>query len=375
MFKKFSFTLIILIFITLGSGCWDATDIADRSVVLLAAVDLNQEGGIQFGKPVRYDGTTLLPNLNPDTQEKVRIEKVTGISISGSRDQRAYINPEIILTRMIRVYLFGESLCISGLAPVMDSLLRNPALSNSLLLAMTEAQAGDLVTVQPSDFPDLGLYIADLLRKVNNKSFFPVVSLHDFHTNSTNPGRNPVLPILRVDAGEVKISGLGIFRKDKLIGRVGLDESRPLALLRGAKSQAYIPFVMTRDGEETNRGTVFVGNDRKVRVERQGDLYTFNITITLKGELIEHESSVILTQDRQFLPMIEEQIAVDIESECQTFIERMQGEFKVDCIDISKYALAKWRPELEDTVDEGFIEKVNINVDVKVHIKNTGDLL
>ena len=374
MFKKPSLTLMILIFITLGSGCWDAQDISDRSVVLLAAVDLSQEGGIQFGKPVRYDGTTLLPNLNPDTQKKVRIEKVSGISLSGSRDQRAYINPEIILTRMIRVYLFGESLCISGLAPVLDSLLRNPVLSNSLHLAMTEGQSGDLVTVQPSDFPDLGLYITDLLRKVNNKSFFPVVTLHDFRIHSTSPGKNPLLPILKVDAGEVKISGLGIFRKDKLIGRVGLDESRPLALLRGAKSQAYIPFVMTRDGEEADRGTVFVGNDRKVRVERQGDQYTFNITITLKGELIEHESSVILTQDRQFLPMIEEQIAADIESECQTFIERMQGEFKGDCIDISKYALAKWRYELEDTVDEGFIEKVNINVDVKVHIRLTGDL-
>ena len=375
MFRRILLTIIILSSIALGSGCWDARDIADRSVVILAAVDLSQEGGTQFGKPVRYEGTILLPNLNPDTEEKVRIEKVCGVSISGSRDQRAYINPEIIMTRMIQVYLFGESLCISGIAPVMDSLLRNPVLSNSLHLAMTEGQSGDLLTAEPSDFPDLGLYVTDLLQKVNNKSFFPVVTLHDFAIHSTSPGRNPVLPILKEDAGEVRISGMGIFRKDRLIGRVGLDESRPLALLRGAQSMAYIPFIMTRDGEETDRGTVFVGNHRKVRVERQGNQFTFNITIILKGELIEHERSDVLTRDRQSLPKIEEQIAADIESECQSFIERMQGEFKVDCIDISKYALAKWRSELENTIDEGFIEKVNINVDVKVHIRNTGDLL
>jgi len=184
-----------------------------------------------------------------------------------------------------------------------------------------------------------------------------------------------VLPILRVDAGEVKISGLGIFRKDKLIDRVGLDGARPLTLLRGVKCKGYIPFVITREGEEVDRGTVFVGNGRKVRVERQGDQYTFNITITLKGQLIEHENPVILTRNREFLSMIEAQVAADIESECQTLIETMQEEYRVDCIDISKYALAKWRSELEDTIDEGFIERANINVDVKVHIGNTGDLI
>lgn len=375
MFKKISLILIILTAITTGSGCWDAQDIAERSVVVLAAVDLNQEGGIQFGKPVQYDATILMPNLYTDTAEKVRIARVSGVSLSGSRDQRAYINPQTILTSMIRVYLFGESMSISGLAPVLDSLLRNPLLSNSVYMATTEGQAGDMITVQPPDFPDLGIYIIDLLRKVNDKSFFPVITLHDFRVQSASPGKNPVLPILRVDAGEVKISGLGIFRKDKLIDRVGLDGARPLTLLRGVKCKGYIPFVITREGEEVDRGTVFVGNGRKVRVERQGDQYTFNITITLKGQLIEHENPVILTRNREFLSMIEAQVAADIESECQTLIETMQEEYRVDCIDISKYALAKWRSELEDTIDEGFIERANINVDVKVHIGNTGDLI
>ena len=139
------------------------------------------------------------------------------------------------------------------------------------------------------------------------------------------------------------------------------------------KCKGYIPFVITGKGRG-RLGTVFVGNGRKVRVERQGDQYTFNITITLKGQLIEHQNPVILTRNREFLSMIEAQVAADIESECQTLIDTMQEEFKWTA-SISAIRLAKWRSELEDTVDEGFIERANINVDVKVHIGNTGDLI
>ncbi|MEQ8200563.1 MAG: Ger(x)C family spore germination protein [Syntrophomonadaceae bacterium] len=374
MSKKTSLVLMTLLFMLFAAGCWDARDISKGSVVFVAAIDLNQEGGIQFGEPVKYDATILMPNLYPESANKVRIEKVSGTSLSGSRDQRAYINPDIILVRMMRVFLVGESLAASGIAPVIDSLCRNPLIDNSLNMAMTTGRSGELITVQPQDFPELGLYLKVMLNTINEKSFFPVVTLHVFRTQSTTMGRNPVLPILKADNGEVRISGLGIFKKDQLINRIGLDESRPLALLRGCKGRAYIPYVITREGESVDRGTVFASNERKVKVERQGDQYTFTITITLKGDLIEHENRVQLLQESDYLPMVEEQIASKIEDECQAFIERMQGEFKVDCIDINKYALAKWRNELKDSIDGGFIEKVKINVDVKVNIRNTGDL-
>jgi hypothetical protein len=53
----------------------------------------------------------------------------------------------------------------------------------------------------------------------------------------------------------------------------------------------------------------------------------------------------------------------------------MQEDLQIDCIDISKYALAKWRKELQDQIDHDFInERVNIHVDVKVTIKNVGEL-
>jgi len=46
---------------------------------------------------------------------------------------------------------------------------------------------------------------------------------------------------------------------------------------------------------------------------------------------------------------------------------------KVDCIDVSKYALAKWRYELTPTIDKGFIENADINIEVEVNLQNAGE--
>ncbi|MDD2619977.1 MAG: Ger(x)C family spore germination C-terminal domain-containing protein, partial [Syntrophomonadaceae bacterium] len=57
----------------------------------------------------------------------------------------------------------------------------------------------------------------------------------------------------------------------------------------------------------------------------------------------------------------------------QGFVRMMQEELKVDCIDINKYAMAKWRKELTQIIDdEEFIQNAQINVQVKMHIRNTG---
>ena len=63
-----------------------------------------------------------------------------------------------------------------------------------------------------------------------------------------------------------------------------------------------------------------------------------------------------------------------MKSQCEAFINKMQEEIKVDCIDISKYALAKNRRALEKEIDNPeFIQYANIQVEVKVHLKNIGE--
>jgi hypothetical protein len=63
-----------------------------------------------------------------------------------------------------------------------------------------------------------------------------------------------------------------------------------------------------------------------------------------------------------------------LQDQFETFIAKMQNDFKVDCIDISKYALAKNRRDLEKEIDRPeFIQNANIQVKVNVHLENTSE--
>jgi hypothetical protein len=88
--------------------------------------------------------------------------------------------------------------------------------------------------------------------------------------------------------------------------------------------------------------------------------------------LEEYSHQTLVTAEH--LQEIEKTVEEQIKTECETFIYKMQEEIKVDCIDISKYALAKNRRALEKDIDSlEFIQNANIQVKVKVHLDKTGE--
>jgi len=52
----------------------------------------------------------------------------------------------------------------------------------------------------------------------------------------------------------------------------------------------------------------------------------------------------------------------------------LQEEPRIDAIEITPYAVAKWRQEITPQLEQSFIEDVLINVDVEVKLQNTGEL-
>jgi hypothetical protein len=89
---------------------------------------------------------------------------------------------------------------------------------------------------------------------------------------------------------------------------------------------------------------------------------------------VEHQFGNSFIENKDLRKMIEDQIASDVKKDCEEFIRKMQEEYKVDCIDISKYALAKWEKDLLDRIDMDFIENVTIQVNVKMKLVNVGEL-
>lgn len=367
-----------MVFMCNSTGCWDARDIEGLSFPYAGAYDLHISTG--SGMPSYdpresplVDVTVLNPNLSPSAEVKASVDTVAASLVAYARDKRVYNTPEIYFPSLNQVLLTGEDLARTGLMQYFDSLIRAPNIAVTMNLAVVEGRAEAILKTPSTDYPTIGVQVRAMLRNSERKGFIPSTTLHQFTVNLV-AGKNPVVPVIAIVEDQINFTGLALFKKDLMMAKLDDQDTRSLVLMRGIKCTGSLPFFFGMDGQDRERGVVRIRNSRQVKVTRDGDKYTFLIKIKLTGIIVEHiPGSTVITQER--LQEIENIVAGDVRRDCNNLIRLIQQEYKVDCIDIQKYALAKWRKQLEENIDEGdFIQKADIHCQVECHIRNTGEL-
>lgn len=362
-----------LVFVLLVSGCWDYTDIEELSFPYIVAYDTNHMERDKNVEGARISVTMLFPE-QATSGSSVYLNRTAGSTIGEVRNKRSFSSSKNAIFRGAQVTLIGEQLARREMN--VDILLRQTAAKKSMLIAIVKGRGDDLLSKGIEKDKKLPNTIVDLLKLTSNETFIVNTTLYDFATVPATPGKNLVAPLIELNENkEIRIAGTAIFKKTRLIDTIDQNETRALVLLSGIKGRAYVDFKIYEKGKLIDRGTVNVSNKRKVEVYRKDDKYHFDITITLDGDLVEHFNIQNFDKMIPYIKKIEKAVEEQVKKECEDFIVQMQKEFKVDCIDISKYALAKWRSELEKEVDnEEFITNAVINVKVKAEIDDIGEM-
>lgn len=357
------FGLICFCFLLLP-GCFDAEDIENFNIPLIAAYDVARD--VKKG----VDVTVLYPNVAQKNREYV--DKVSGRTVGDTSAHRGTRYPSTLLLGDIQVAMYGKDLAEQGLLPYIDNYMRDPRVKKSLFMVVVEGRGDEFLQKAHKVNPYLGFEIPGVFTSKKKNQFFAATTLHDFFNDVNTTGKNPVVCIMKVlPNGHYKVNGTAIFKKDKMISQIGMKETVPLILLRGEEECCgFIPFVVKKDGKEIDRGSVEINSRRKVTVKRDGDKFTFYIKLKITGRLVEHYAQErLILKDKSCINDIEKALAGQIKNECLALINRMQNEWGVDCIDITKYALAKWRHEIKKEVEEeSFIRNADIRLKVEVDI-------
>lgn len=368
MIRK-AFLPVLILGSMLLSGCWDATDVEELSVPLVSGYDTAEH------LPDARVTTTGI--FVPISSKEETVEIVEAQTIGATRGSRVFSSPKTFTIVQLQAALYGKEIALQGIDKYIDILIRSPFVKNSLFIAVVDGRADQLMYRYNQREKSQGSFkIVDLLKIAPQNGFIPKTTLHKYIVCARSRGKTAVAPILALNANDkLKIVGSVVFKEDKMIAQFDQRETRLMMLLRGEKSQGYIPFrIVGRDMK--GQGTVFVANSRQVDVQRSGNRFDFYITVKLRGRLVEYNGTKAdsSTDKDYFLSQVEETLARDLEKQMENFIRLMQEEIGVDCINISPYALAKWRSELNEQVDKGFINRVNVFVDVKVELQNVGEI-
>ena len=373
---KKAFLIIIIFLLFQLCGCWDSQDLENLSFPLAAAYDVHSPGSADPSDPPAQPGnklvdlTTLVPNLAPKTKLPVNVETLSGVTISDARQRRGLTDADTYVTGMNQIIIIGEELARCGLTPYMDSLLRDPTIPGSMYFAVAAGRSEDILKTPIKNYSNMGNFLVALFKGIQQRTFIPATQLGEFYRYQST-GKNPVAPILERKGDRVIISGVAVFKKDRMIKKLTVEEGHDLVMLRGLKGRSFLPF-NKKQGGMYHRGAVLVRNSRKVQYYQNEQGHNLIITIKLKGTLEEHSHRAPVTE--KHLKDIEKTVEQQVRTQCETFINKMQEEIKVDCIDISKYALAKNRRALEKDIDKPeFIQDANIQVKVKVYLENIGE--
>lgn len=293
-----------------------------------------------------------------------RVVSGTSMSLGNAREDRQLRTPNKSLVALRKVTLLGEDYARLGINTFVDITFANPGSNDTGLVVITQGKASNVLDTKIEGFPSAGDYIASQIKNSVNSNFFSSnYKLMDIYVRMDAEGRNFVLPYIEIIDEKPVITGMALFKKDKMIEKIAVQDARVMNLLRENKVRG----ILTLQQSLKKYTDYEAMSKRKVKVEKQDDNYIFTINLTIKGTIVSNTLYENLLISPEVMKKFEHDMAEHVESICHRFIEKMQNDYKVDCLELGRDAAAKYgRGKDTDWNQIVCNSKIQVNADVKL---------
>ncbi|NLX91731.1 MAG: Ger(x)C family spore germination protein [Firmicutes bacterium] len=339
-FTVFLTSFILLCLAFFPAGCWDRREPDLLGIVTIAAFDIDEQSGLfrvyaQVNNPVGGGQQQSSGGDGSQGSSSAWVVETTGHTI-----YEAVINIELISSRRlfwshVKAVLFSEKLAREGIRPILDFLDRERQVR---LIAQPFVVQGDLRRLLEANFPmevEGGEAMSKQSFSIMQESSFlsEVESLLILFRNISIPGIEINMPRLTVLANEgeneekpsgkpnpVKISGIGIFRGDKLVGFFDEKETAGYNWLTGNIQRHNL--ILQCPGSEDDYMTVQVFDSSvKLTPEIKDDEVRFKASVSAEGRLQDFTCPQF-PLEREFIDSLNRRMATAIRNEITSSLEK-----------------------------------------------------
>jgi Ger(x)C family germination protein len=284
-----------------------------------------------------------------------------GATIADTRENRQLITNKKVILGVEKVSLFSESYARFGFKTMVDVLFRNPTINDTALSAITSGLTTDILSLNVPEYPSAADYLEGILEHAHEFNFFSDnYKVIDIYVRIDSEGRSLALPYADIEDGRLKITGMALFKKDKMVRKININESRIMNLLR----EDNVKGMLTISEGPQSYISYFARTKRKVECKKIGDKYEFTINLQLTGDIIENNLYDDIRENPDTLKEFEGEMIKKVESMSYTFIKKMQEDYKLDCLSLGREAAAKYGRGTGVDWDE-----IVSNSEIKVHVK------
>lgn len=373
--KKY-LSIFLLICLPFIGGCWDRKELNQIAIVMGAGVDHSKNGDVeitaQIAKPgeIRTQGGSK--GNRPDADLVLTSD---GKTVFDAIRNFIAISSRKLFWSHNQVLIFGEEQARNGLAPVIDFFERDHEPRVEVPILIAKGRAEDIL-LTPGEIEKLSAI--EIKQALNAAAFLSKASRIDYHEFVEKLHyvySAPVAPRIQLqqtaEGKKFKISGMAVFRKDKLVGWLDEKETRGLLWVLG-KVKSTIVVVQVPDASTGKVSLEVFKTDSKVKVSSKGNLLlTVEIEVDSK---IGEETGPLDPTKPHVLKMINEEQEKIIANEINSALTKAK-ELKSDVFGFSQ-AIHSQEPKewakLKTNWEQEF-PKLEVNVMVKAKTRRTGD--
>ncbi|MZQ84067.1 Ger(x)C family spore germination protein [Paenibacillus sp. 5J-6] len=310
MRKMIQVTLLIILLISITTGCWNRRELNQLSFVMALGID-KHDNQIELSAQVANVGEI---GMGPSTEGGTSVSNFHVVSpniYEGLRKMTSLAPRELYLSHL-RMLVISEELAREGVRDVLDFFMRNEQMRPDYFVAIArDVQAKEVLsTLTPTEkIPANKLYSS---LKTSQNLWAPTLAVHvdEFVANLVALGKEPVLTGLKTN-GPIAVSNkenklkmsdapvgliftqIGVFRGDRLVGWLNEQESKGYNYISG-NVKSTVGHVALPDGGEA--AIHILRTKSKVTALMKEGKPVFTINLQLEGDVGEVEGSIDLTK-------------------------------------------------------------------------------
>lgn len=271
-----------------------------------------------------------------------------------------------------RLFLISEDTARFSLEPWLNILFSNPNINNMAYYVICKGKTRNILSVNIPGYPSSSDFINEMIKSSVEFNFFgDNYKLLDVYIHLGNEGKNIVLPYIEFENSNLRITGMALFKKDKMVRKIDIDETKIMNLLRNDDVRGLLS-IQKSPHEYID---YYAKSKRKVKCKKTGNnMYSFTIEISLKGNIVSNLLYNNLYDDPEVIKRFEKDMNIAAEKMCNDFIEKMQNEYRLDLFELGSVAAAKYGRKSGVDWDEIVSNsKIRVKVDTKVDTQSRGD--
>jgi spore germination protein len=325
--------IMVILFLT---GCSDQHILEELGMIHTVTYDFADDDE-KYSKNPELKVSVAIPVTSERVKEEREVLVTNAASSKDARGKFGAMTNRQIVSGQLQNSMFGQTLAESGLWEHIDTLVRDPAIGQTVRLITTKGNAYDIIKKEYKARPRTGEYISELLEKAVDANVIPRVTVYHFTRDYFDDGIDPVMPMLKQEEDNIVIDGIALFQDDKYITRISLEKGTLFVLSYKDVSGGNLNIKLNEDEEnqELVMLTAVIGK-RKIRAEKVGNKqYQVNLTLEIEGSVLEYIGDKTLSDDKD-REKLEAELSDYVKNEVEKIITTMQ-ENKVDNIGIGKF--------------------------------------